>query len=174
MRVPGFIFADRNLLLDMDDKVFEQVSNVACLPGIVKGALAMPDAHWGYGFPIGGVAAFDPDNGGIVSVGGVGYDISCGVRCHRLGVKKEKILPYLEELMDELFKAIPAGVGSTGKIRLSRGKLDDVLRHGAVWAIDKGYGTRDELSFIEDGGMVSGAMPGLVSSMAKERQKKQI
>ncbi len=174
MRVPGFIFADKDLLLDMDDKVIEQVSNVACLSGIVKGAMAMPDAHWGYGFPIGGVAAFDPDEGGIISVGGVGYDISCGVRCHRLGLKKDKIFPYLEELIDELFRSIPAGVGSTGKIKLSKGKLDDVLRYGAVWAVDKGYGLRDELRFIEDGGMVPEAMPELVSDMAKERQKKQI
>ncbi len=174
MRVPAYIFADSNLLEEMDDKVFQQLSNVASLPGIVKGAMAMPDAHWGYGFPIGGVAAFDPDQGGVISVGGVGYDISCGVRCHRLGLKRDEVLPRLDALMDELFRSIPAGVGSTGKIKLTASKLDDVLRHGAVWAVDKGYGLRDELEYIEEHGRVKDADPSKVSALAKERQKKQI
>ena len=174
MKVPGYIFADKVLLSEMDDKVFTQLTNVACLPGIVKAAMAMPDAHWGYGFPIGGVAAFDPDEGGVISVGGVGYDISCGVRCHSLDMKKEEVMPVLPELMDELFRSIPAGVGSTGKIRLTASKLDDVLRHGAQWAVDHGYGKEHELEYIEEHGRIKDADPGKVSSMAKERQKKQI
>ncbi len=174
MRVPAFIFADSRLLSDMDEKVYTQLTNVSCLPGIVKGAMAMPDAHWGYGFPIGGVAAFDPDQGGVISVGGVGYDISCGVRCHRLDIKRERLLPKLSELIEELFRYIPAGVGSTGKIKLTANKLDDVLIHGAHWAVDKGYGFREELEFIEEGGRVRDADPSKVSSTAKERQKRQI
>ncbi len=174
MRVPAFIFADRVLLSEMDDKVFVQLSNVASLPGIIKAAMAMPDAHWGYGFPIGGVAAFDPDRGGVISVGGVGYDISCGVRCHRLGLKKSKILPKLETLIEELFRYIPAGVGSTGKIKLTVSRLDDILKHGAHWAVEKGYGFPEELEYIEDGGRIRDADPAKVSTMAKERQKRQI
>ncbi len=174
MRVPALIFADATLLTEMDDKVYTQLTNVACLPGIVKAAMAMPDAHWGYGFPIGGVAAFDPDRGGVISVGGVGYDISCGVRCHRLHIKKQKLLPKLQELIDELFRSIPAGVGSTGKIKLTVSKLDDVLRYGALWAIEKGYGHHDDLEFIEEHGRVKDADPSKVSATAKERQKKQI
>ena len=174
MLVPGYLFASEPLISEMDEKVFVQLSNVASLPGIVKAAMAMPDADWGYGFPIGGVGAFDPERGGVISVGGVGYDISCGVRCHRLGLKKKDIIPKLEELIDELFRFIPAGVGSTGKIKLTRNQLDDVLRYGAVWAIDKGYGLRDELRFIEDNGRLADADPQKVSSLAKERQQKQI
>ncbi len=174
MRVPALIFADSILLSEMDEKVYTQLTNVACLPGIVKAAMAMPDAHWGYGFPIGGVAAFDPDQGGVISVGGVGYDISCGVRCHRLHIKRQQLLPKLDELMNELFRSIPAGVGSTGKIKLTVAKLDDVLRHGAIWAVDKGYGTRTDLEFIEEHGRVRDADPSKVSITAKERQKKQM
>ncbi len=174
MKVPGYIFADKVLLSEMDDKVFTQLTNVACLPGIVKAAMAMPDAHWGYGFPIGGVAAFDPDEGGVISVGGVGYDISCGVRCHSLDMRKEEVITVLPELMDELFRSIPAGVGSTGKIKLTASKLDDVLRHGAQWAVDHGYGSENELEYIEDHGRIKDADPSKVSTLAKERQKKQI
>src|SRR5438552_12111127 len=115
MRVPGVIFADEGLIRAMDEKVLEQVANVAMLPGIVKGAFAMPDAHWGYGFPIGGVAAFDPNQGGIISAGGVGFDISCGVRTLRTGLTKDDILGKNKALADTLFKTIPAGVGSTGR-----------------------------------------------------------
>ena len=112
MRVPAVIYADENLIRDMDDKVFEQAANVATLPGIVQASYAMPDAHWGYGFPIGGVAAFDPDHGGIVSAGGVGFDISCGVRTMLTGLKVADIVPVQKPLADSLFRQIPAGVGS--------------------------------------------------------------
>jgi hypothetical protein len=124
MRVPGVIYADEALVRDMDEKVLEQVSNVAMLPGIVKASYAMPDAHWGYGFPIGGVAAFDPDQGGIVSAGGVGFDISCGVRTMLSGMRRADIEPVKERLADELSRAIPAGVGRRGKIHLSDRELD--------------------------------------------------
>jgi len=174
MRVPAYIFADSHLLRDMDSKVVEQLSNVASLPGIVKAAMAMPDAHWGYGFPIGGVAAFDPGEGGVISVGGVGYDISCGVRSMALGIDRKEILPYLDQLIQELFSEIPAGVGSTGKLRLSMEELDDVLRGGAVWAVERGYGEPEDLQFIEEQGRLEGADPARVSYRAKERQLKQV
>ncbi len=174
MRVPGYIFADRELLRHMDDKVHEQLSNVAALPGIVKAALAMPDAHWGYGFPIGGVAAFDPEKGGIISVGGVGYDISCGVRAISLGLERRELLPRLSQLMDELFREIPAGVGSTGRLKLSMKELDEVLQGGAEWAVERGYGEKSDLAFIEEHGRLEGADPSKVSTKAKQRQLKQI
>src|SRR5512145_3149053 len=118
MRVPAIIYADENLIRDMDDKVGEQAKNVAMLPGIVKASYAMPDAHWGYGFPIGGVAAFDPEHGGVVSVGGVGFDISCGVRTMLTGLSTADILPVQKALADDLYHQIPAGVGSKGAITL--------------------------------------------------------
>lgn len=174
MRVPARIFASTDLIQDMDDKVFEQISNVAALPGIVKAAMAMPDAHWGYGFPIGGVAAFDPDDGGIISVGGVGYDISCGVRTLLTGLTIEEIRPHIKTLIDSLFEHIPAGVGSEGKIKLSPEKLDEVLEGGAVWAVEKGYGTKKDLDHIEERGRLDGADPSCVSDTAKKRQYRQV
>src|SRR4249919_778595 len=119
MRVPAIIFADEALIRDMDDKVYEQAANVARLPGIVKASYAMPDAHWGYGFPIGGVAAFDAEEGGVVSAGGVGFDISCGVRTLLTGLTRAQIEPVKRLLADTLFERIPAGLGSTGALRLS-------------------------------------------------------
>src|SRR5512145_2841005 len=119
MRVPGVIYGSKELVAAMDDKVYEQLVNVAALPGIVDSAYAMPDAHWGYGFPIGGVAAFDPDQGGVMSAGGVGFDISCGVRCLHTGLKSDEILPVQRRLAEMLYQRIPAGLGSTGGIRLS-------------------------------------------------------
>ncbi|MBX6422606.1 RtcB family protein [Thermosulfurimonas sp. F29] len=174
MRVPGRIYASRELLEEMDEKVYEQVSNVACLPGIVKASIAMPDAHWGYGFPIGGVAAFDPEEGGIISVGGVGYDISCGVRTLRTGLKREEVLPVLERLVDELFETVPSGVGSEGEIRLSPSKLDEVLVGGARWAVEKGYGEPEDLEYIEEKGCMPGGDPACVSPEAKKRQHRQV
>ncbi len=174
MKVPGIIYAHQTLVSDMDDKVREQLSNVAALPGIVKAAMAMPDAHWGYGFPIGGVAAFDPDEGGIISVGGVGYDISCGVRTILTGMYKNDVLPVIEPLVDALFETVPAGVGSQGSIKLSPERLDDVLTGGARWAVDQGYGEKEDLEFIEDKGVLSGADPSCVSDKAKRRQYRQV
>ena len=174
MRVPGLIFASQDLISEMDEKVCQQLSNVASLPGIVKAAIAMPDAHWGYGFPIGGVAAFDPEDGGIISVGGVGYDISCGVRNLQTGLTRDEILPVLESLIDQLFRVVPSGVGSEGKIRLSPDELDDVLTGGAQWAVGRGYGLLEDLAHTEEQGRLEGADPSCVSDIAKLRQYRQV
>jgi tRNA-splicing ligase RtcB len=170
MNVDGVIFGSEQLINDMDDMVVQQVRNVASLPGIVEGSFAMPDAHWGYGFCIGGVAAFDPDTGGVISAGGVGFDISCGVRTMHTGFKKDDLFPIRERIADALFRHIPAGVGSTGKLRLSMSRLDEVLSGGAKWAVENGYGLKDDLRFIETGGCANGADPSQVSEQAKKRQ----
>ncbi|OHB50085.1 MAG: RNA-splicing ligase RtcB [Planctomycetes bacterium GWF2_41_51] len=171
MKVPGVIFADNNLINDMDEKTLTQVRNVAALPGIVKGSFAMPDAHMGYGFCIGGVAAFDPDAGGVISGGGVGFDISCGVRTFHTGMTLDQLEGNKEKLADALFRDIPAGVGSTGTISLTSEALDNMLTGGAVWAVEKGFGTKEDLDYIEEHGMIKGAMPGKVSPDAKRRQR---
>ena len=171
MLVPGVIYATEDLIHDMDEKVYEQVSNVAMLPGIVQASYAMPDAHWGYGFPIGGVAAFDPDLGGVVSAGGVGFDISCGVRLLRMGLAVEDLQPVKELLAEALFHRIPAGVGSTGKVHLDRQEMDAMLAGGAKWAVGKGYGAHEDLEFIEERGCMAGAKPENVSDHAKKRQQ---
>src|SRR5438094_5552216 len=169
MRVPGIIFGDAALIAAMDDKVAEQVANVAMLPGIVKASFAMPDAHWGYGFPIGGVAAFDSDHGGVVSAGGVGFDISCGVRTLVTGLTRDDIERVKRLLADTLFKRIPAGVGSTGALQLSPKEMNAMLRGGARWAVENGYGQREDLARIEEGGTMADADPGAVSEAAKRR-----
>jgi tRNA-splicing ligase RtcB len=174
MRVPGVIYASPELIEAMDDKVYEQVCNVATLPGIVKASFAMPDAHWGYGFPIGGVAAFDPEEGGVVSAGGVGFDISCGVRCLLTGLKREDIENVKERLADVLFRTVPAGVGSRGKIRLDEDEMNAMLTHGAQWAVDRGYGTEEDLKRIEEHGKAHGAKPDQVSSQAKQRMRDEV
>jgi len=174
MRVPGIIFADQDLIDAMDDKVYQQVCNVAALPGIVKASYAMPDAHWGYGFPIGGVAAFDPDLGGVVSAGGVGFDISCGVRTLHTGLTRADIETVKERLADALFAEIPAGVGSTGAIRLSGADLSAMLRGGAQWAVERGWGWNEDLERIEEYGRVAGAEPAQVSEQAQRRQRDQM
>ncbi|MCK9420564.1 MAG: RtcB family protein [Nitrospirae bacterium] len=174
MRVPGRIFASEKLLQDMDEKVREQVTNVAMLPGIQVASMAMPDAHWGYGFPIGGVAAFDPDEGGIISMGGVGFDISCGVRTMKTGLTREEIMPRLPRLVDQFYSRVPAGVGSEGLIKLSPAQLDEMLIGGAVWAVKKGYGVKDDLEYIEEHGRVEGAEPDAVSDTAKKRQYREM
>jgi tRNA-splicing ligase RtcB len=171
MRVPAVIYASEALIREMDNKVYEQAVNVATLPGIVKAAYAMPDAHWGYGFPIGGVAAFDPDEGGVVSAGGVGFDISCGVRCLQTGLVRGDIMAVQKELADMLYHRIPAGVGSTGAIRLDPVEMDAMLRGGAHWAVGHGWGTAADLERIEEHGQMQGAMPGNVSDRAKRRQR---
>lgn len=174
MRVPGVIFADKNLVLDMDEKVREQVTNVATLPGIVKACYAMPDAHWGYGFPIGGVAAFDPEKGGVVSAGGVGFDISCGVRCMLTGLTRAQVEPVKTNLADALFAKIPAGLGSTGRIHLEETGIDAMLTGGARWALEQDYGEAADLTRIEEHGQMPGARPGEVSKKAKYRQRNEM
>jgi tRNA-splicing ligase RtcB (3'-phosphate/5'-hydroxy nucleic acid ligase) len=171
MRVPVVIFASESLLRDMDEKVHYQASNVATLPGIVRASYAMPDAHWGYGFPIGGVAAFDPDAGGVISAGGVGYDISCGVRCLHTGLRRQDVLAVHKALADELYLRIPAGVGSTGAIRLHGAQMDAMLAGGAEWAVENGWGCAADLDRIEEHGRMRGARPEFVSEHAKKRQR---
>ena len=174
MRVPAVIYADENLLRDMDDKVYEQAANVATLPGIVQASYAMPDAHWGYGFPIGGVAAFDPDKGGVVSAGGVGFDISCGVRTMLTGLKVADVLPVQKSLVELLFRQIPAGVGSRGPITLDEIDMDAMLAGGASWAIEGGWGETRDLERIEERGRIAGARPANVSERARERQRREM
>ncbi len=170
MRVPGRIYASRELIDALDEKVREQLANVAALPGIVGAAYAMPDAHWGYGFPIGGVAAFDPDLGGIVSAGGVGFDISCGVRTYATGLKVEELAGKRETLAHDLYRTVPAGVGWGGAVRLTMDELDQVLLGGARWAVERGWGEAAELARVEENGCMKGADPSKVSRRAKERQ----
>jgi len=174
MLVEGVIFASAKLISQMDEKVCEQVSNVAALPGIVKASFAMPDAHWGYGFPIGGVAAFDPDADGVISAGGVGFDIACGVRTLHTGLKVVDIEGRREQIAEALFRKIPAGVGSRGKIHLKPAAMDKMLTGGAKWAVEQGYGTAEDLRFIEYGGQIKGAGPGEVSDHAKKRQEDEV
>ena len=174
MRVPGVIFADEALLKGMEDKVMEQVANVASLPGIVGASMAMPDAHWGYGFPIGGVGAFDPDRGGVISAGGVGFDIACGVRTMLTGIHRQDIMDQRKMLADLLFKTVPAGLGSKGALSISGREMDQLLTQGASWAVKKGFGQKNDLEKIEEGGTARGARPDFVSEKAKERQKKEM
>ncbi len=170
MRVPAVIYADEPLIRGMDTKVFEQLSNVATLPGIVEAAYAMPDAHWGYGFPIGGVAAF-AEGDGVVSPGGVGYDINCGVRTLHTGLTAADLEPRKQELAEALFRTIPAGLGSTGKLHLNHKLMHGMLTGGAQWAVDQGYGEAEDLERIEEHGRMAGAEARNVSARAKERQK---
>jgi tRNA-splicing ligase RtcB len=174
MRVPAVIFATEDLMRGMDEKVYEQVTNVATLPGIVKASFAMPDAHWGYGFPIGGVAAFDAERGGVISAGGVGFDISCGVRSLLTPLSPKDVENVQRELAEALFRSVPAGVGSTSAIKLGPKEMDSMLRGGARWAVSEGYGTKADLDHIEEGGAVSGASPEDVSDRAKARQREEM
>jgi tRNA-splicing ligase RtcB len=174
MRVPGIIYAGEELIQGMDEKVREQLSNVATLPGIQRAAYAMPDAHWGYGFPIGGVAAFDPREGGVISAGGVGFDISCGVRTLHTMLKPDALGPCKSDLAEALFQRIPAGVGSRGGITLDESEMDEMLRGGAHWAIARGYGRPEDLERIEEGGCAADARPECVSHQAKKRQAREM
>jgi tRNA-splicing ligase RtcB len=174
MRVPAIIYADEDLIRGMDDKVAEQAMNVASLPGIVRAAYAMPDAHWGYGFPIGGVAAFDPDESGVVSAGGVGFDISCGVRTMITGLTDRDIKAVQHELADALYRTIPAGVGSRGTLTLDEAEMDAMLDGGAEWAVERGLGERRDLAFIEEDGHMHGARPDFVSKRARDRQRREM
>ena len=165
------LYGSRELLQCMDDKVLEQITNVAQLPGLVGAAMTMPDAHWGYGFPIGGVAAFDADQGGIISAGGVGFDISCGIRCLRTDMNLSDLAPRLPRLADTLFRDIPAGVGEEGDLKLTPAQLDRVLAGGARWAVEHGYGNAADLEYVEEHGCMREAVPANVSELAKKRQR---
>ncbi len=173
MLVPARIYASEALLKRMDEGVFEQVTNVACLPGIVRASLCMPDGHWGYGFPIGGVAAFRADTG-VISPGGIGFDINCGMRVLRTNLTEAEVRPKLVELIDALFAAVPSGVGAKGIVRLSDDEFRDVMREGAGWCIRRGYGWPEDLAATEGGGCLPGADPDQVSARAVSRGREQL
>lgn len=174
MRVPGILYTSERLMRSMGkDESPKQVANVAHLPGIVKYSLAMPDMHWGYGFPIGGVAAFDAREG-IISPGGVGYDINCGCRLMTTHLTHQDIRPRLQDLVTALFQHVPSGVGSTGPIRLKEKDERKVLTDGARWAVEHGYGTVEDLDHTEEGGALAGADPDKVSPRAMERGREQL
>jgi tRNA-splicing ligase RtcB len=168
MLVPARIFASETLLGKMDQGVFDQVTNVACLPGIVRAALCMPDGHWGYGFPIGGVAAFRSDVG-VISPGGIGFDINCGMRVLRTRLTEDEVRPKLRELIDALFASVPSGVGAKGFVHLSEADFRRVMVEGAGWSVAQGYGWPDDLDHIEGRGCLPGADPAAVSQRARSR-----
>ncbi|HWP92584.1 MAG TPA: RtcB family protein [Thermodesulfobacteriota bacterium] len=174
MRVPGRVYASEEMLkVIRQDKSLEQVVNVAHLPGIQKYSIAMPDIHWGYGFPIGGIAAVDIEEG-VISPGGVGYDINCGVRLMRTNLVEEEVRPKLRELVTELFHRIPSGVGIGGKIKLSQKDYKEIIRKGANWAIEQGWGEKEDLNRIEDHGTFPGGDLEAISNKALERGKDEI
>ncbi|RKY00182.1 MAG: RNA-splicing ligase RtcB [Spirochaetes bacterium] len=175
MRVDGVIYVDQKMMDEIiaTDESLIQVANVAHLPGIQKYSLAMPDIHWGYGFPIGGVAAMDVEQG-VISPGGVGYDINCGCRLLITRISKKDIKDRIRELVDALFKAVPCGVGSKGKIKLSKNEEKKVLEQGSRWAVKEGFGTEEDIARTEEGGMLKGADPNLISERALERGKEQL
>ncbi|MFA5078204.1 MAG: RtcB family protein [Dehalococcoidia bacterium] len=174
MKVPGLVYADSAMLDKIrEEQSLEQVANVAFLPGIVGRSLAMPDIHWGYGFPIGGVAAMRVSDG-VVSPGGVGYDINCGVRLLRTNLGEDEVRPKIQELINHLFNNVPSGLGSEGKIRIGQKEMDEVLASGAEWAVKKGYGTRQDLEVTEEQGCMKMADPGRVSERAKKRGMPQL
>jgi len=175
MRVPGLIYADEKMLKQIiKDKAPEQVANVAFLPGIVKYSLAMPDIHWGYGFSIGGVAATNIKEGGVISPAGVGYDINCGVRLIRTNLALEDVEDKIGKLMNLLYRNVPSGVGSAGNIRLSRTEEREMLKKGAEWAVKKGFGVPQDLEATEEYGAIKGADPDAVSNRAYERGAPQL
>ena len=174
MRVPGIVYSTESMLKDSDQKEpLKQVANVATLPGILKASLAMPDMHWGYGFPIGGVAAFDWESG-IISPGGVGYDINCGVRLATTFLVEKDVRPKLKDLVQALFHDIPAGVGSKGSIKLSIKEEKKVLRTGSRWVVQQGMGEASDLEHTEDGGCMDNADPEVISKRALERGRNQL
>ena len=174
MRVPGLVYATERMLPKFEaEKVADQIANVACLPGIVRSSMAMPDAHWGYGMPVGGVAATSVEDG-VISPGAVGYDISCGVRLLRTDLKAAEVKAALPKLMDALFAAVPSGVGAEGPVRLGKEELRKVFLKGARWAVDKGYGERGDLECVEDGGALVEADPQRPSPRAVERGQNQL
>ncbi|MBI4587830.1 MAG: RtcB family protein [Candidatus Rokubacteria bacterium] len=173
MRVPARIYASEALLAQMDQGVFEQVTNVACLPGIVRASLCMPDGHWGYGFPIGGVAAFRADTG-VISPGGIGFDINCGMRLLRTTLTEDEVRPKLRDLINALFAAVPSGVGAKGFVRLSEAEFRDVMVEGSGWCVRHGYAWLEDLDHTEGRGCLPGADPAHVSARAVSRGRDQL
>lgn len=174
MRVPVRVYASDGLMTKMlRDRTLRQACNVASIPGILSHGVVLPDGHEGYGFPVGGVAAMDAEEG-MISPGGVGYDINCGVRLMRSNLSEEELRPRLKDLVTDLFKSIPSGVGSKGAVRLSGSQLDEVLTRGVNWAIDNGYGSRNDAAVCEEDGMMAGADPDKVSERARKRGAPQL
>jgi tRNA-splicing ligase RtcB len=173
MRVPVRVFGSEKLVAEMDDQVFVQAANVATLPGIIDASICMPDAHWGYGFPIGGVAAMDVRSG-VISPGGIGFDINCGMRLVRTDLDWSEVQPRLRELVDALAARVPAGVGIPGFVRIDADDFREMLREGARWAVRNGYGTPEDLACTESGGCFAGADPDCVSERAVARGLRQI
>jgi len=168
MRVPAKLFLSKKLLSEVEEGAIEQVANIAFLPGIHKHSVALPDMHFGYGFPIGGVAALDYENGGL-SPGGIGFDINCGVRLLRTNLTAEQIRPNIKQLLDSIFKNVPSGLGSKGKMRMTKQELTEMLERGVEWAVDKGYGKRGDITHIEEGGRLDGADASKISEKALKR-----
>jgi tRNA-splicing ligase RtcB (3'-phosphate/5'-hydroxy nucleic acid ligase) len=174
MRVPGVLFSSRALLGSVaEDPSLLQLANVATLPGIQRSAYAMPDIHFGYGFPVGGVAAFDLAEG-VVSPGGIGYDINCGVRLLRTGLAADALRPHLKAIVDALYREIPSGVGSKGGLTVRDAEMDEALAGGAAWAVERGYGRRSDLEFQEEAGRLARAEPARVSDSARRRGARQL
>lgn len=173
MRVPGRIFVSEALRAMVEPGTVDQVANVATLPGIVKYSMAMPDAHLGYGFPIGGVAAFRED-GGIISPGGVGFDINCGVRLLRTDLDSKLVQPLINTLIDALFEAIPSGLGATGRLKASDQQLTEAFTSGSKWAVEQGYGVEADVTHCEESGQMEGADPAQVSAKARKRGRPQL
>lgn len=173
MRAPARIYGTREIIEAMDDGVFEQVSNVACLPGILKHACCLPDGHWGYGFPIGGAAAFDPDRG-VISPGGIGFDINCGMRLVRTDLTEAEVKPRLHRLIDRLFERVPAGVGCTGVLKLKDREFRELVERGSAYCVEHGYGWPEDLERTEDRGCMPGADASRVSPKAVARGRDQV
>jgi len=173
MKVPARIYATRRLLESMDDGVFEQVTNVATLPGILKYAFCMPDGHWGYGFPIGGVAVMDLDKG-VISPGGIGFDVNCGMRLVLTSLTYDEVQPRMRELVDKLFARVPSGVGSSGSIKISQDEFRRVAETGSRWCVKNGFGTEEDLANTEEEGCIAGADASRVSQKAVDRGYRQI
>jgi len=174
MQVPVTIYADEKLIEKMmTDRTIQQAINVSTLPGIQKHSIVLPDGHEGYGFPVGGVAAMDAEEG-MISPGGVGYDINCGVRLLKTNLSEDDVRPKLKDLVNDLFKSIPSGVGSKGAVRLSTSQLDEVLVKGVSWAINQGYGTNDDADVCEENGQIANANPNKVSDRARKRGSPQL
>jgi len=174
MRVPARIIATEKLVREMDKAVYQQISNVATLPGITRYALCMPDGHSGYGFPIGGVAAMDVHEGGVISPGGIGFDINCGMRLVITNLTVDDVQPRLKEIVDLLFQRVPAGVGSHGFLKISRDEFREIVEQGARWCVEHDYGSDEDLEVTEENGCISGADAAKISDRAIDRGHNQV
>jgi tRNA-splicing ligase RtcB (3'-phosphate/5'-hydroxy nucleic acid ligase) len=174
MRVSARIYGSENLIRAMDETVYDQVTNVATLPGITRHAFCMPDGHFGYGFPIGGVAAMDPEHDGVISPGGIGFDINCGMRLLATNLTEEDVRPHLKKLVDRLYERVPAGVGCTGFVKISKGEFKKIAAEGARWCLREGYGWNEDVDLTEESGCIAGADPATVSERAIDRGFNQI